>query len=234
MIVPLTQVDEELLAPLLVASEIEGATFVRRLLDEYLDGRNAFAQPGEVLFGAYVDQQLVGVGGLNRDPYRATPRAGRLRHLYVLPAYRRRGIGRLCIRAIQNATRGAFDDLTLWTANPHAAALYCACGFVPTTALERTTHIWQAPAPGAVVLATLTVDLEALEETEEFADHAVLWFGAAFEPDRIVLTGDDFTLWEAFNAVIWLRSDPARRARSWRWEDRPNPPVLSNSDSLPF
>ena len=166
-ILPLTRLDTDLLAPLLAASAAEGEAFVRRLLDEYLDGSNAFAQPGEVLFGAYVDRQLVGVAGLNRDPYRDSPRGGRLRHLYVLPEYRRLGIGRLCVRAIQNATRGAFDDLTLWTSNPHAAALYCACGFVPTTALERTTHLWQAPARDLMTLATLTVNRGALEEVED-------------------------------------------------------------------
>ena len=95
----------------------------------------------------------------------------------------------------------------------------------PTTALERTTHIWQAPARDLLALATLTVNRELIEEVEHFADHTILWFGGAFEPDRIVLTGDDRMLWHASAAVEYLRSQGEPQEERW------TPPVFV--DPLP-
>lgn len=138
---PLTHPAEEC-APLVHASEAEGHAFVRRLVDEDVSGANRFDRPGEALFGAFHGAALVGVCGLNHDPYRGdTPRAGRLRHLYVLPAYRRRGVGRRLVRAVIATARPAFDDLTLWTNNPEAAALYQTLGFVAAQAIPKATHI---------------------------------------------------------------------------------------------
>src|SRR5688500_12943140 len=78
------------LAPLVEESLTEGVSFVERLVREHRDGTNRFDRAGEVLFGATIGERLVGVCGLNRDPYLDDPRAGRVRHLYVLSAYRRR------------------------------------------------------------------------------------------------------------------------------------------------
>src|SRR5262249_55224381 len=73
-------------------SEQAGWRFVGRLADEWAAGSNRFGQPGEALFAARVAGVLVGVCGLNADPYAANPRVGRVRRLYVHSAHRRQGI----------------------------------------------------------------------------------------------------------------------------------------------
>lgn len=133
---PLVQME-----PLLVESRAEGHHFVDRLVDDFLDGSNRFDQPGEVLFGVYAGGQLVAVGGLNRDPYLPDVNAGRVRHVYVLPAFRRQGVGRLLMQAIIDAARSShFRLLTLRTLNPAADIFYRALGFRGDSDVEEATH----------------------------------------------------------------------------------------------
>ena len=72
------------LGPLIDDSEREGLRFVRRLADEWASGANRFDRPGEMLFVAWGEGQVVGVAGLNVDPYTDGSGVGRVRHLYVL------------------------------------------------------------------------------------------------------------------------------------------------------
>jgi GNAT superfamily N-acetyltransferase len=128
------------IAPIQEAAQAEAVRFIDRLVAEYVAGINCFNQPGEVLFGMFEDQHLVGIGGLNRDPYHSDQNYGRVRHVYVLPAYRRLGIARLLMIEIINAATGVFEVLTLYTSNPDAARLYDQLGFVAVPE-ERTTHV---------------------------------------------------------------------------------------------
>ncbi len=66
---------------------------LRRPAENWQSGKNRFNAPGETLLGAFVNHQLVGVCGINSDPFSPQPRAGRIRHLYISERYRRRGIG---------------------------------------------------------------------------------------------------------------------------------------------
>jgi ribosomal protein S18 acetylase RimI-like enzyme len=118
----------ESLAALIAESERDGLRFVRRLADEWASGMNRFDRPGEALFVAR-DQRIVGVGGLNIDPYVAAGSVGRVRHLYVLVSHRRRGIGERITAEIIAAARGCFELLRLRTSNPDAAKLYERLGF---------------------------------------------------------------------------------------------------------
>jgi hypothetical protein len=61
--------------------------FVRRLADDWVSVANRFDRPGEALFVARLPGQVVGVRGLNVDPYTAEPGVGRVRHLYVAAAH---------------------------------------------------------------------------------------------------------------------------------------------------
>jgi GNAT superfamily N-acetyltransferase len=128
------------LGALLAESEQAGSRIVRRLVEEWASGANRFDRPGEALFAAWIDGRLVGVCGLNVDPYSAEPRLGRVRHLYVLSAYRRRGIGRQLVEEVITAARGRFDGLRLSTANPVAARFYEGLGFRFTEA-THCTHV---------------------------------------------------------------------------------------------
>jgi len=118
-----------LLAELVAEAELAGLRFPCRLVVEWTSGANRFDRPGEALFAARVDGQIVGVCGLNRDPYTAEARVGRVRHLYVLEAHRRHGVGRRLVAAVMAAACSTFDRLRLRTNNPEAASLYEAMGF---------------------------------------------------------------------------------------------------------
>jgi GNAT superfamily N-acetyltransferase len=122
-------------------SEEAGWRFVRRLSDEWATGTNRFRQPGEALFAARLDGVLVGVCGLNVDPYTGNARVGRVRRLYVHSSHRRQGIGRELVVAVIQAATGVFDALRLRTENPEAAHFYEALGFRPAAGDSDCTHI---------------------------------------------------------------------------------------------
>ena len=127
--------------PLLADSRGEGYKFVDRLVDDFVNGSNRFDRPGEALYGVYAGEQLVSVGGLNCDPYLPDENAGRVRHVYVRPAFRRQGAGRLLMQAIIDAAWSShFRLLTLRTFNPAADVFYRALGFVTQPDIEGVTH----------------------------------------------------------------------------------------------
>lgn len=65
----------------------EGFRFLTRLVTEWHSGANRFDAPGECLMAAYLNQQLIGIGGLSVDPY-AGNNAARLRRVYVAASSR--------------------------------------------------------------------------------------------------------------------------------------------------
>ena len=81
------------LARLISESEQAGWSFLLRLSDEWDSGANRFSKPGEAIFAAWAAGTLIGVCGLNVDPYTGDRRVGRVRHLYVLAGFRRLGVG---------------------------------------------------------------------------------------------------------------------------------------------
>src|SRR5438552_316164 len=114
---------------------------VHRLVEDWGNGANRFDRPGEALFGAWIERQLVGVCGLNIDPYADDDRVGRVRHLYVSSACRRLGIGRQLVERVLRVARGRFEVLHLRTNNPVAARLYESTGFDACAESETCTHI---------------------------------------------------------------------------------------------
>lgn len=126
------------MAPMVEASQDEGFQFLVRFRDACLAGERRFTAPGEVLLGAYEGQDLKGICGLSHDPYGTEPGAGRIRHLYVLPAWRGKGIGRLLVEAIEERARETFRALVLRTDTAEAARFYVAMGY-EATAPEVTT-----------------------------------------------------------------------------------------------
>jgi ribosomal protein S18 acetylase RimI-like enzyme len=140
----LRDLDARDVAVLVAESEQAGLHLVRKLVDEWRDGSNAFDRPGEAVFGARVDGRLVGVCGLNVDPYAGDERIGRVRHLYVLNAARRLGVARALMAEIVAAARGRFGTLRLSTSNPAAARLYESLGFRAMT-VSHCTHVMALP-----------------------------------------------------------------------------------------
>jgi ribosomal protein S18 acetylase RimI-like enzyme len=129
------------LGPLIAESEAHGLRFVRRLADEWTSGINRFERPGETRLVAAIGERIVGVCGLNVDPYAARPDVGRVRHLYVLGACRRLGVGEQLVTAVIEAARGKFERLRLRTENPAAARLYERLGFQRQLDVPDCTHI---------------------------------------------------------------------------------------------
>lgn len=118
----------------------EGFHFIERLLSEWQSGANRFGAQGEKFYGCTVQGVLVAIGGINQDPFAAQPGVGRIRRVYVRPAWRNKGIGTALIRALVDTARTNFKSLQLRTDNPTAARLYERVGFTRTTA-PNATHV---------------------------------------------------------------------------------------------
>jgi GNAT superfamily N-acetyltransferase len=107
----------------------EGFRFLDRLEAEWRSGANRFAEPGEICLAACRADDLVAVGGLNRDPYAGQDGIGRLRHLYVRQSARRSGVGAALVRQLLGHAEGVFHAVRLRTETREAAAFYVSLGF---------------------------------------------------------------------------------------------------------
>ena len=112
---------------------------LRRLAENWQSGKNRFSAPGEKLLGAFVAGQLVGVCGLNIDPFSPQLRAGRIRHLYISDAFRRQNIGQQLLVAVITHSGTWFDFLNTH-APPSAWPFYESLGFRPVYDEPRITH----------------------------------------------------------------------------------------------
>jgi GNAT superfamily N-acetyltransferase len=136
-----TELSRDRFDVLLAESEASGYRFLRRLVDEWEQGTNRFSRPGEALFAAESGAEIVGVCGLNIDPYLGDPGVGRVRNVYVLETYRRRGIARRLVEQAIAAARGHFHRLRLRGEAAGPARLYESLGFQPCAGIPNSTHI---------------------------------------------------------------------------------------------
>jgi len=120
-------------------SSREGYSFVEKTIQDWESAENRFSRPGEQLWGLVSINELVGIGGLNYDPYTDDSSIGRVRHLYIRPAFRRKGCATMLMEAIIGQARQHFRVLRLFTANPAAAIFYEALCFQPTCA-HKVSH----------------------------------------------------------------------------------------------
>ena len=108
----------------------DGFRFLDRLVTEWDAGNNRFDAPGERLLGAFLNDRLVAIGGLNVDPYATEAGTARLRHVYVLKAERRRGFGRMLVRRLlEDAREAGFSEVRLLTDTVAGARFYESLGF---------------------------------------------------------------------------------------------------------
>ena len=128
------------LDPLVAEADAEGHLFMHRLRDAWASCENRFDRPGELLLTACIDGRLIGVGGLNRDPFAQDPGIGRLRHLYVAQSARRLGVGTVLVHRLLTHAASHFALIRLRTFSPDAAAFYARLGFQPTGEADAT-HI---------------------------------------------------------------------------------------------
>lgn len=128
------------LKPLVHEATATGFHALSRLVNDWQSGRNRFDQRGEVIFLATNNGKIVGVCGLNRDPYLGDPTVGRVRHLYVAVEHRRNGVGSRLVRAVMSVAMGRFARLRLRTDSPDADAFYRSLGFIRFTAEAACSH----------------------------------------------------------------------------------------------
>ena len=118
----------------------EGYDFIETLLKEWAAAQNRFDAPGEILCGHLDQGLLVAVGGLNCDPFAGRPEVGRIRRVYVRPAWRDQGIGTALVSTLIEQARTHFRCVRLRAENANAARLYQRIGFTPVASPDAT-HI---------------------------------------------------------------------------------------------
>ncbi|PQV55069.1 N-acetylglutamate synthase-like GNAT family acetyltransferase [Paraburkholderia sp. BL21I4N1] len=118
----------------------QGFKFLGRLIEEWRTGSNRFNKPGERLLVALAAGNIVGIGGLNVDPYKPIGDTARLRRLYVASSFRRRGVGEALVYALLKEASGTFRVIRLSTDTEAAAAFYVRLGFSAIED-ETATHI---------------------------------------------------------------------------------------------
>jgi GNAT superfamily N-acetyltransferase len=114
----------------------EGFRHMDRLILDFESGKNRFDKPGEVLIAVYLHGDIVGVGGINTYAEEA-----RIRRIYVSPAHRRHGVGRLLMQALEEcAGQTGFNKLQLRTDTESGARFYESLGYDRVTDEELVTH----------------------------------------------------------------------------------------------
>lgn len=116
------------LEPLVIRSEQEGFKHLRRLVDEYVAGENTFSGEGEALYVVREQEQIIGVVGLNQDPF-SDHSTGRIRRLYVHPDYRHLGIGKQLVQKVTSEAKKFYNILVLYTNSEQASQFYIQLAF---------------------------------------------------------------------------------------------------------
>ena len=105
-----------------------------------------YAEPAGCLLLALVDGALAGCGAFRALPEADQANACEMKRLYVRPAFRRFGLGRMIAQALMDeARRGGYSAILLDTLDDMEAAreLYASLGF------EETAPYYFNPIPGA-------------------------------------------------------------------------------------
>jgi GNAT superfamily N-acetyltransferase len=134
---------------LIEESKEDGFRFLDRLVNDYKNGTNDFKKPSEALFGVFTDKGiLIGIGGLNVDPYTTDQKVGRVRRFYVSKYFRRKGIGLILLNKIVIEAKKNFDILVLHTDTPQASQFYTSFGFLESSKYPKTTHFMKLNKEG--------------------------------------------------------------------------------------
>jgi GNAT superfamily N-acetyltransferase len=123
----------------------EGYDFIETLVEEWASALNRFDAPGEVLCGHLDRGVLVAVGALSIDPFAGHPDIGRIRKVYVRPAWRNKGVGRALVTNLVERARAHFRCVRLRAENAEAARLYERLGF-SAIADPHASHILLFPS----------------------------------------------------------------------------------------
>lgn len=141
MIKEIPDINKVDLAEILEESQALGYGMIERLIRNWSCGENNFGKENEAFFSYEIEGRVVGVGGVNEEPYLKIKEYGRMRHLYVLMGWRRKGVGGAIVDATIDFARTHYTLMTLMTPNDGSAdAFYEAKGFRKCTSLQRVSH----------------------------------------------------------------------------------------------
>nr|WP_140417254.1 GNAT family N-acetyltransferase [Bacillus cereus] len=121
-------------------SKEEGFNFLTKLVNEYESEVNTFNKTGECLYGMFQEEMLIGIGGLNQDPYTEDNKIGRLRRFYISKDYRRIGLGNLLLNRLLSHAEKYFQIVILHTDTKQGDAFYIANGFVRGNMYKGSSH----------------------------------------------------------------------------------------------
>jgi GNAT superfamily N-acetyltransferase len=105
----------------------EGYNLINRLVTDYDSGENKFDREGEKLIGFVMDDMIVALCGLNIEP--TNIQYGRIRRLYVLPAYRNQGIGTELVNHLIEYARHYYKGVVVNIGNLPVNHFYESIGF---------------------------------------------------------------------------------------------------------
>ncbi|KAA0766667.1 GNAT family N-acetyltransferase [Bacillus sp. SH5-2] len=121
-------------------SKDEGFNFLLKLISEYKNEINKFNKTGECLYGVFQEGMLIGIGGLNQDPYTEDNKISRLRRFYISKDYRRTGLGNLLLNRLLSHAEKYFQTVVLHTDTKQGNAFYMANGFVRGNMYKGSSH----------------------------------------------------------------------------------------------
>ncbi|MGH0593488.1 GNAT family N-acetyltransferase [Bacillus pretiosus] len=121
-------------------SKEEGFNFLIKLISEYENKINIFNKTGECLYGIFQGEKLIGIGGLNEDPYTENNTIGRLRRFYISKNYRRKGLGNLLLNRLLLHAEKYFKVVVLHTDSKQGDVFYNANGFVKGEVYKGSSH----------------------------------------------------------------------------------------------
>lgn len=116
-------------AELIRASELEGFTFIKRLSTEWANSANRFDGAGEFLLASSSGDKTIGICGINIDPYLSDSTVARLRHLYVLPAFRSKRVGSDLVCECLGRSKLCFNSVRLRVPDIRTGVFYENLGF---------------------------------------------------------------------------------------------------------
>jgi GNAT superfamily N-acetyltransferase len=110
----------------------EELALVTRMIEEFKSGKNRFDGPGEFFLTAYDNDKLIACGGLSQqwNENDVEARIGRVRRFYVLPEYRKHGVGKHLLKYLENKAVVNFSALCLYTDTHPAAHFYQKMNYV--------------------------------------------------------------------------------------------------------
>lgn len=142
MIEEIETLDKSAIQELLMESESQGYHYLTKMVSQWESGENRFARGNEKLICFKENEKVIGIGGINEEPYLRRKGYGRLRDVFVLTKYRRNHIGRQIVEHLIEFGKRHYKAITLRIPeNKEAGPFYEAIGFLRTDDIETVTHV---------------------------------------------------------------------------------------------